>query len=294
MEQFTPLTGGWSTDTSRLQGTLETTEGEGLLDVVVRRIPPDGLLAPYDVEREYRTLIALQDSPLPVPAVYGCDAAGEHLGDPCLVTEFVQGEPLSFFGQSTDSGDLRLRSYHTALATIHTLDWAAYGLQFLDEAEDPLEAELHRTEVRLKLYDSAGQVEQAMLDWLRGHKPPSTTKALLHGDPNPANYLFTNSRVTAVLDWELALVGDPRIDFGFFAAVQATFAETWQLDITAFLEGYAAANPAANLQHVDYFEAIGLFRMTAFLHAAKVRKGMDVTELWRRLEKRFERIAYQR
>lgn len=291
VEYVAPLAGGWSADTFRVRASCRTPSGARALDVVVRRVPADGLLAPYDVAREHRILLALQGSGVPVPAVVGCDAGGEHLGAPCLVTEFSPGEPLPFFGQTTDAADPRLPAYYAALASIHALDWAACGLGFLDTEDDPIEPELRRDEARLQYHDRLGADERAMLEWLRGHKPGDARKAFIHGDPNPANYLFTGSTVAAVLDWELALIGDPRIDFGFYAAVQATFGGTWGFGIAPLLRGYAAADPAANLHHLDYFEAVGLLRLTGFLHAAARLRGVDASPLWENVRRRFEEIT---
>ncbi len=294
VQRVMALAGGWSADTVRATGTYRAPDGDHPLDVVVRRIPPDGVLAPYDVEREYRILAALQQSPVPVPAVVGCDPAGEILGTPCLVTAYVEAEPLSFFGQSTASDNRRLPAYYAALAAIHSLDWRSYGLDFIDEAGDAVDGELRRDEARLVHHGCGGADERAMLDWLRANKPPDMSKAFVHGDPNPANYLFAGTGVAAVLDWELALIGDPRIDFGFFAAIRSTFGGTWQLDTAAFMRGCAAANPAANLRHLDYFEALGLFRVTGFLHAARRLRGMELPDFWLRLHKRFDQIGLGR
>jgi hypothetical protein len=51
------------------------------------------------------------------------------------------------------------------------------------------------------------------------------------------------------------------------------------------------ARPDASLKHLDYFEAVGLFRLAGFLHAAKRLRDMDVSGLWLRLRARFEEIA---
>lgn len=285
------LAGGWSADTVRVQGTWHDERGTRDFDVVVRRTPADGLLAPYDIEREWRILSALRGSPIPVPPAIGCDPTGERSGSPCLVTEYVGGSPLPFFGQLLAGGDPRLPAYYGMLAAIHRVDWRARGLAFLDTGDDPVEAELRRNEARLTHHGRLGDAERAMLAWLRGHKPRDMVKAFVHGDPNPANYLFYEKRVAAVLDWELAILGDPRIDLGFFAAIQTMFGGIWQLDTPAFLRGYAAANPAASMTHLDYFEAVSLFRLTGFLHAAEINRGTDVSALRARLHARFTAIA---
>lgn len=287
----TVLAGGWSADTVRACGTYREGDRARDFDVVVRRAPADGLLAPYDIEREWRILSALRDSPIPVPPVIGRDAAGSHTGSPCLVTEYVDGSPLPFFGQSLEEGDTRLPAYFGMLATIHRLDWPLHGLAFLDTGDDPVEAELRRDETRLVHHGRLGEAERAMLAWLRAHKPLDMAKALVHGDANPANYLFRGDRVAAVLDWELAIVGDARLDLGFVAAIQRMFGGDWQLGAPAFVRGYGAANPAANLAHLEYFEAVSLFRMTGFLHAAEIGRAAPVGELRARLHDRFDAIA---
>ena len=290
IDRMDVLDGGRSAETFRVRGTSFSAE-QRELDVVVRRVPADGLLAPYDIERECRILRALQGSPIPVPAVVGCDAAGEYLGAPCMATSYVDGEPLSFFGQTTTTDDVRLPDYFAALAAIHSLDWRACGLDFLDAGEDPVEAELRRDEARLHHHNRFGPDERRLAGWLRANKPAKTYKTLLHGDANPANYLFEGTRIAAVLDWELALIGDPRLDLGFFAAIQSTLGGAWALDAAAHVRGYETARPDADLRRLDYFEAVGLFRLTGFLHAGDRLHGADVSALRDRLHGRFERIA---
>ena len=64
VNRIVPLAGGWSADTVRVQAACSTSSGQRALDVVVRRAPADGLLAPYDIERECRILRALRGSPM--------------------------------------------------------------------------------------------------------------------------------------------------------------------------------------------------------------------------------------
>ena len=291
VRQVVPLTGGFSAQSARVRAACDGADGTRELDVVVRRVPEDGLLAPYDVQREYRIILSLQRSPIPVPPVVGCDPTGQYLGGPCLVTGYVPGEPLTFFGQMVHPDEPRLPAYFAVLAAIHALDWRAYSLDFLDEADDGVEAELGRTEARFAHYGGAGADERSMLAWLRESAPADLTRTFLHGDLNPANYLFDSQRLVAVLDWELALIGDPRLDLGFFAAIQSAFGGTWGLDLAGFLHGYASANPGANLRHLDYFEAVGLLRLLAFVQAAERLRGLDVTAFRHRLLQRFWEIA---
>lgn len=291
VSDVTPLAGGFSAESARVRGAYDTTDGAHELDVVVRQAPVDGILAPYDLARESRILKALQDAPVPVARVIGCDPVGQFLGQPCLVTAFVPGEPLPFFGASITADDPRLPAYFAMLATIHTLDWAALGLDFLDEPAGPIEVELLRSQARLAYHGGANRTEEDMLTWLRSNMPDDGRTSLAHGDPNPANYLFAGTQIAAVLDWELALLGDPRLDLGFYAAAQRVFGGDERLDAKAFVRGYAVANPGGNLQHLPYFEAACLYRFAAFLRAAERQRSMEVQALRQRLSERFERIA---
>jgi prepilin-type processing-associated H-X9-DG protein len=54
---------------------------------------------------------------------------------------------------------------------------------------------------------------------LRRHKPRPLRLSLVHGDFNPANFLFADGRVTALIDWENARIGDPREDLGWMVAM---------------------------------------------------------------------------
>jgi aminoglycoside phosphotransferase (APT) family kinase protein len=208
-----------------------------------------------------------------------------------MVTSYVDGEPLSFFGQTTAADDARLPAYFATVAAIHSIDWRAMGLAFLDTADDGVEAELRRDEARLRHHSRYGPDERRFAGWLRANKPAKTYKTLLHGDPNPANYLFDGTRIAAVLDWELALIGDPRLDLGFFAAIQSVLGGDWKLDARAHARGYAMARPDGDLRRLEYFEAAGLFRLTGFLHAGERLHGADVSALRDRLHGRFEGIA---
>lgn len=292
VEQVVPLTGGFSAETARVQATCETGEGSQSLDLVLRQAPADGVLAPYDLEREARILRALQNSSIPVPSVVGCDSAGEFLGRQCLVTEFVSGVPLGFFGRLIESDEApRLPAYFATLAAIHAIDWDGLGLDFLDGPGGPVDLEFERCQARQEYHGGPDAREREMLAWLTRAMPADGQKSLLHGDPNPANYIFAGTQVAAVLDWELAGLGDPRLDLGFYAAAQSVFGGLWRLDTAAYIRGYAAANPSANLDHLDYFEAVGLYRFSTFLRTAGRRGGIDATELQQRLSQRFERIA---
>jgi aminoglycoside phosphotransferase (APT) family kinase protein len=151
------------------------------------------------------------------------------------------------------------------LASIHSVDWRAAGLQFLAAEPDPptpLAAEAGAWRQRAeRLRISRAPLVVALGEWLRANEPADARFALLHGDPNPGNYLFSGNTVTAVLDWELAAIGDPRSDLGFYAALHTVFGGfAGFAGRTLLSEAYEEVT-GRPLHNLDYYEAFGLYRM---------------------------------
>ena len=79
------------------------------------------------------------------------------------------------------------------------------------------------------------------------HEPADARHALLHGDPNPGNYLIRDGRAVAVIDWELAGVGDPRSDLGFYAALLTIFGDWPSSDGETELSASVGAEPESQI-----------------------------------------------
>src|SRR5262245_8098879 len=110
--------------------------------VVLRPERPHGILAPYDVSRQFRVMRALSGTSVPVPAVVWYEADAEVLGAPFFLMERIVGEtlPLFWYGRSS-----RLELAAAALANVHAVDWRSAQLGFLlpeSTTTNPLDAEL--------------------------------------------------------------------------------------------------------------------------------------------------------
>jgi aminoglycoside phosphotransferase (APT) family kinase protein len=106
-----------------------------------------------------------------------------------------------------------------ALATLHAVDWQAVGLQTFGRPEGYLERQLRRWPEQ---WARAKTRQLPALDrvctWLQQHRPVSSSVSIVHGDYKLDNLLFDAadpSRVTAILDWEMATLGDPLADLGW-------------------------------------------------------------------------------
>ena len=242
-------------------------EGRAIdVPLVLRPERPDGILAPYDVARQFRVMRALAATDVPVPAVAWHEPDPEAIGAPFFIMQRLIGEtlPLFWYGHSE-----RLPAAAEALAVIHSVDWRAAGLDFLlpeGGAATPLDGELAAWRARAeRLRISRAPLLISLGEWLRANEPADARIALLHGDPNPGNYLFRGDRVVAVLDWEVAALGDPRSDLGFYAALHTVFGGMPGPTGRTLLSDAYQDVTGTTLHNLDYYEATGLYRMAVVM-----------------------------
>src|SRR3990172_7022021 len=129
----------------------------------------------------------------------------------------------------------------------YSLDWCSLGLGFLsDDVSRVIENEIAACRRRAEHHGAGDNLFlKEIAAWLTENIPPPMPPSLLHGDPNPANCLFLGSAIVAVLDWEMAAVGDPRGDLAFYLAVQTVFGGEWAVPYEKFVRLYQqqAAHP---------------------------------------------------
>jgi aminoglycoside phosphotransferase (APT) family kinase protein len=104
-----------------------------------------------------------------------------------------------------------------ALAEIHNLDWRAIGLGDLGKPEGYVERQVRGWADRWRAArtDDVPQVEK-LGAWLEANRPPESGATLVHNDFKYDNVVLSEdlARVVAVLDWEMATIGDPLMDLG--------------------------------------------------------------------------------
>jgi aminoglycoside phosphotransferase (APT) family kinase protein len=193
-------------------------------EVVLRR-PPRPPLPPsaHDVLREARLLRALKDTPARVPDVLAVCSDEETIGSPFYVMERVEGDVIvSSIPRPLDSPAERRRIAEElidALVEIHAVDWMAAGLEGFGKPTGYLERQLRRF---LGLWELNKTREipavESVGTWLAENMPSSGPATIVHGDFRLGNTIFasaTPARLAAVLDWEMATIGDPLADLGY-------------------------------------------------------------------------------
>lgn len=261
-----PMTRGASNDTVLLDLEITCDGVDVLVPLVLRPQRREGILAPYDVERQYRVMRALARSTVPVPAAAWFERDPAVIGAPFFVMARLDAysPPLFWYGGRTPE----LEAIARTLAEIHAVDWRTAGMSFLlpdDNASalpSPAMCGLAGWDARLAHLGLDGDGRLARLrDVLVTSEPADARHALLHGDPNPGNYLLRDERVVGVVDWELAAIGDPRSDLGFYAALMTVFGGgPGHGSHTALSDAYEAVT-GIPLHDLEYYEALGLYRM---------------------------------
>jgi aminoglycoside phosphotransferase (APT) family kinase protein len=205
----------------------------GEREVVLRR-PPRPPLPPsaHNVLREARLLRALRDTPARVPEVLAVGEEEATIGAPFYVMERVEGEAIVASlppGLDTPAERQRIgEELIDALVEIHAVDWRAAGLEDFGKPTGYLERQLRRFGGLWELNKTREiPAVESVGAWLAAHMPdpnPPTPATIVHGDYRLGNTMFAldaPARLTAVLDWEMATIGDPLADIGYLCMMWA-------------------------------------------------------------------------
>jgi aminoglycoside phosphotransferase (APT) family kinase protein len=194
-------------------------------ELVLRR-PPFGskVKTAHDMGREYRVLSRLYATYPKAPrALLHCDDP-EVIGAPFYIMERVRGIILrrKEAPAGLDLPPERMRAISEAavdgLADLHAVDWQAAGLDGLGHPEGYVARQVAGWTSRWQgsRTDDVPDLDRAAA-WLAANLPPESGAALLHNDYKYDNLVLhpdEPERIAAVLDWEMATVGDPLMDLG--------------------------------------------------------------------------------
>jgi len=203
--------------------TFELTSDAG--EAVLRR-PPDGPLLPraHDMGREARVQRALAPTAVPVPAIL-LEDAGELIGVPFYVMQKIDGYVIrdtlpARWAQSAQDRHAIADVLVDTLADLHAVDPDAAGLSGFGRPAGLGERQLRRWSEQWERSRSRDVLAVEELGrQLRADPPRGPGGAIVHGDFRIDNCLLARQMplaVKAVLDWELATLGEPLADLGLF------------------------------------------------------------------------------
>ncbi len=225
IEGLRPLAGGASRDMYE----FELAEGERRSRYVLRMDPDEGRMQ-SDRSEEFHLLRLAAEAGVRVPRVYWLGSPEDGLGRAFLVMERLAGETLARrLLREPRYERTRERLPHELareLARIHAIEVEDPRLRALRDrapaADDPRRfalAELDRYRTLLEVVDEGYPRPVLALAgrWLEQNAPAAARVCLVHGDFRVGNVMFDEKGLVAVLDWELAHIGDPLEDLGWLA-----------------------------------------------------------------------------
>ena len=229
------------------------------------RRPPLGHVLPtaHDMGREYRVISGLAKTDVPVPFALALCENPAVLGAPFYLMSFVDGivlDDAESLGQLTRSSAQGVCEHLVdTLAALHAVDAAAVGLGQLGRPEGFLARQVNRWHKQWRASETRPLDEvDRVVDTLNATMPRQTEAAIVHGDFKLANVIYRKdlSTIAAVIDWEMATLGDPLTDLALLAMYQQLgFAGACGMPrITAeagFLDGLQLLERYAGRSHRD-------------------------------------------
>lgn len=178
---------------------------------VLRRAPSLEMMAgrPMDHAGEAQVIRAARAAGVKAPEVLVELEPGDGIGSGYVMAAIAGSpEPNAFLAEAEPS--VAIRDIARELVAVHRTDIAGLPAPLMDTAEA-------LGELRRRFLDYGGDrpILALALRWLEANLPPPTTPQLVHGDFRLGNLMFEHGRLTGVLDWELAHLGDWHEDLAF-------------------------------------------------------------------------------
>ena len=215
----------WQTYTLTATWTDPDTGEERGHGYAVRREPEDGLLAPYDIDQQFRIHRAVVDhSDVPMPGLHWLEHDHSVLGMPFFVMDRVEGVvPVQWKGKDPEifpTEEARREiglDFVEVLTRIHAIDVDEAGLRDMGPQRDTDAAAIREIDFWERFYDESYLLEvpliRFLVGWLRRNIATSGRVGLVHADYRIGNFMLgPDRRINAVFDWELAHVGDVAFD----------------------------------------------------------------------------------
>lgn len=262
-------------------------EGRGMSEGLVVRVRPTGfrIFLDNDFEAQYRILADLGARGAPVPPVYEYEADAGVLGAPFFVMRRQPGQapgdtpPYNAEGFIYEMTPARRRELWLSAMEAFTRVHQESVIGGFDYLAKPGRGETGFDQVLDYWREShawaaegrAQPVADAAWEWLEAHLPDHRPTGLSWGDARLANMLFDGTRCSAVLDWEMATLGGPEMDLGWWLFLDRWSAEAWGIER---LEGLGTRQETIDLwsertglvpRNLDFYEVFAGVRFAVIM-----------------------------
>ncbi len=285
-----PATTGFSSDTLLFDACYREDGAERRLELVARLEPTGfGVFPEYDVALQARVMQAVARAGVAVPHVHWLENSHGPLDVPFYVMERVEGRippdnpPYHMGGWMTEIEPAERASIWwsglESMAAIHRCDWRGLGLADLvppAALDDPLGAQLDSWRRYLDWTHAWRQrpqpVPERAFEWLVAQRPQAPQPlGLCWGDARIGNMIFRDGRCVAVLDWEMATLGNPEQDLAWFLYLDAHHSEGVEAERLPGFPGREETvaryeqSLGRPVEHLEYYEIFAAFRFAAIM-----------------------------
>lgn len=275
---YEPMTGGYSRLMARFDASFTLDGQTETGSYVLRGDPPAGQAIIETARDDEFEVIRAVASKVNTPAARFLDADGAHVDTAALVLDFTPAASFLPHIAEHGMGDMPVKLAEAA-AAVHTVP--------IDDLPGRLHRPVDAMGEQIDLWKASADrhvealpIFRFVAGWLDAHRPPAVPLALVHRDFSFANLMVDDTGDLVVIDWELAGIGDPREDLGYFKAnAQAAPPDVIDADPDAFcgryreLTGYSEEqlNPAV----MTYFLVLGVISVVDQLRTsgAAMAKG---------------------
>jgi aminoglycoside phosphotransferase (APT) family kinase protein len=260
---------------------------------VLRAKPPGELLkSAHAVDREYKVMKALEQTPVPVPRMLHLTGDDSPIGRQFLVMEFLDGRIFwdPALARACDEQAERAAIYdamNQTLADMHNVDLDAVGLADYGKPGNYFERQLGRWSSQYKASET-GTIEamDRLMAWLEQAVPADDGMvSLVHGDYRLDNVMIAkdSEKIIAVLDWELSTLGHPFADLAYqcmqwrlpndsgFRGLAASTGRQSDCRPNAIMSTPIAAAGASPIDNWTFYLAFSFFRLAAILQGVYKR-----------------------
>jgi aminoglycoside phosphotransferase (APT) family kinase protein len=268
---------------------------DGSREWIVRRPPLGHVLATaHDMAREYRVLRALRDTSVPVPATYALCEDSRVIGAPFFVMQRVPGTPYRTAQELAALGPQRTRAIAVrlvdTLAALHQIDPASVGLGDFGRPDGYLGRQVARWKKQLDAsYSRPLPAAVDLYARLAADVPTDSVAGIVHGDYRLDNVLVHHDQVAAVVDWEMATLGDPLSDLSLLimyhrlaplvggGMVADASSAPGFLSETEIIERYTAIT-GRDVTHLGFYLGLSAYKLVAILEGIhyRFRQGKTV------------------
>ena len=280
LSDFVHSAGGWSHEIYVFYANWNENGRAMRQGFCLRKDPGISLLRELsNLRDQFRVIKALETTPAPTPKAYWYEEDPSLLGGPFFVMEKVEGEvpnPWSragkqFYADAAQRGKLP-RSFVEALASLHNLDWRTSGLDFIGVPGDGKDFALREIAKWESLIAQSIRKPEPVLTellmWLKANAPETRRLAFVHGAYRTGNLIIKDDTITAIIDWELQVIGDPMYDVAYVLSnlnhegsplLSCVVEREFFLDYYQQLTGLMI-----DLEVCRYYEILYMMRSTAF------------------------------